>query len=262
MKAAAPLATIGRFTRERVGFLLRMVGLSWGVVREGVRPTTWRRTVRYEFRLTLRQAAAGGLISAMFAGGLAGLGLVSQALYWLGLAGLVQLTGTILVTVLAREVAPVLVGLILLGRSGMLAVAELGLLQTGGQVRTLYAEGVDPFLLFVVPRSLAFALSGFTLGIAFAAAALSVGFFASESLGSIHGTLWSFLDHVLGAMSAEDYVIIPAKFILIGFFVGVCACLSGLAADGTEEMSALLPRGFARGLLTVMVVDIAFTVAA
>lgn len=255
------LAATGAFVRTRASFFLRLVGLAWGVLREGGRPTTWRRTVRYEFRRTLRQAAGGGLFSAIFTGGLAGLGLVSQTLYWLGLAGLIELTGSILVTVLVRELGPVLVGVILLGRSGMLAVAELGMLQSGGQVRTMLAEGLDPFLLFVLPRSLAFAVASFTLGMAFALASLSVGFLASEMFGTIHGSLPSFLDHVLAAMQPRDYVIIPAKFALIGFLVGVSACLSGLSAAREDELSSLLPRGFARGILTVMTVDIAFTVA-
>ena len=254
------LAAIGAFVRPRVGFLLQFSAACWGVLSEGVRPSTWRRTVRAEFASTLRQAAGGGLPSTLFTASLAGIGMVSQLLYWLGLAGLGQLTGSLLVTVLLREVAPVLVGVILLGRSGMLAVAELGIRSRSGQIRTLAADGIDPFALLVVPRALAFAVASFTLGVAFALFSLVAGYVVSASLGDAYGSWWSFLFHVLGAMSARDYVVIPAKFVLIGFGVGVCSCLSGLASEAGAPVSVLLPRGFARGMLTVMAIDIAFTV--
>ena len=54
---------------------------------------------------------------------LIGLVMVSQALYWLGEAGQEELIGRVVVTVLVQEVAPFLVGFILLGRS---AVIERG----------------------------------------------------------------------------------------------------------------------------------------
>ncbi len=258
--ARRALAATGAFVRARVGFALQASAAAWGVVSEGVRPATWRRTVRAEFATTLRQAAGDGLPSTLFTAALAGIGMVSQLLYWLGLAGLGQLTGSLLVTVLLREVAPVLVGVILLGRSGMLSVAELGLRSSRGQIRTLAADGIDPFALIVVPRTLAFAVASFTLGVAFALFSLIAGYAVSASLGDAYGSWWSFLSHVLGAMSARDYLIIPLKFVLIGFGVGVCSCLSGLTGEAGAPVSVLLPRGFARGMLTVMAIDIAFTV--
>ncbi len=254
------LAATGAFAREQTGFLLMFSAVSWGVVFEGARPSTWRRTTRAEFASVLRQAAGGGLAATLFTAALAGIGMVSQMLYWLGLAGLGQLTGGLLATVLLRELAPVLVGVILLGRSGMLAVAELGLRRARGQIRTLVADGIDPFDLLIVPRTLAFATAAFTLGIAFALVSLVAGYAVSAGLGDVYGSWWSFLAHVLGAMGARDYVVIPAKFVLIGFGVGVCSCLSGLEGEPDAPIAILLPRGFARGMLTVMAIDIAFTV--
>jgi phospholipid/cholesterol/gamma-HCH transport system permease protein len=66
---------------------------------------------------------------------LVGLGIVYQALHWLGVAGQQGLVGNILVAVLVREVAPVLVGLILLGRNGMVTVVEFGEIAATGQTR-------------------------------------------------------------------------------------------------------------------------------
>ena len=129
---ASVLATAGRLARARARFPLMLAAGFWGVLREAMRPMSWRRTVRHEFRLAMRQATGGGLATTVVIASLAGVAMVYEALYWLGVAGQVQLTGSLLVTVLVRELTPLLVGLILLGRSGMLIATELGTWQAGG----------------------------------------------------------------------------------------------------------------------------------
>jgi len=253
------LAAVGRFARARAGFPLMLAAASWGVLREAVRPNSWRRTVRHEFKLTMRQATGAGLATVVVTASLAGLAMVYEALYWLGVAGQAQLTGSILVTVLVRELTPLLVGLILLGRSGMLTVTELGTLQTGGQIRALLAQGVDPFLLLVLPRTLAFALSSFTLGIIFAATALIFGFIVSGAIGTVQDSLWTFLDRVLAAVTVHDYTVVPLKLLVIGFLVGLSSCLTGLNAKDDDNLASLIPRGFVHGILVIMVTSILFT---
>ena len=255
----AGLAAAGHFARARLSFPLLLAAASLGVLREAVRPISWRRTVRQEFNLTMRQATGGGLATTMVTASLAGFATVHEALYWLGVAGEGQLTGSILVTVLVRELTPLLVGLILLGRSGMLTVTELGMLRTGGQVRTMLAQGIDPFLLLVLPRTLAFALSSFTLGIIFAATALVLGFVVSSAVGNLQDSLWTFLDTVVSAMSMHDYMLVPVKLLAVGFLVGLSSCLTGLTAASDDDLANLLPRGFVHGILVVMVVNILLT---
>ncbi len=253
------LASVGQFTRVRLGFLLILAAASWGVLQEAVRPMSWRRTVRHEFVLTMRQATAGGLATIMVTAALAGIAMVYEALYWLGVAGEAQLTGSVLVTVLVRELMPLLVGMILLGRSGMLTVTELGMLRIGGQIRTLTAQGIDPFLLLVLPRTLAFALSSFTLGILFAATALVSGYIVSSAFGSLQDSLWDFLDKVVSAMTVNDYMLVPAKLLVTGFLVGLSSCLTGLTATADDDLARLLPRGFVHGILVVMITNILLT---
>jgi phospholipid/cholesterol/gamma-HCH transport system permease protein len=256
------LAVIGRVARRRASFVLMLAALSWGVLLEARRPRSWRRPVRSEFRRALRQSAGGGLATALVTAGLTGLAIVSQALYWLGLAGQQELEGSLLVTVLVRELTPLLIGLVLLGRSGTVTVAELGLLQLGGQVRVLIAQGIDPVLLLILPRTMAYAVASFTLGVLFIVSALVVGFVASSLLGAIQDSLWLFLDHVLGAMRASDFAIFPAKMLCIGALVSLTACLTGLTAGPGDDTGRLLPRGFVRGVLAIMLTSLIFSLAA
>src|SRR5262245_29996395 len=156
------LASIGRETRGRTQFMLFLASLMWGVVRSAPRPGSWRRTVRFEFRRALRQAIAGALSTVLITAALIGFLMVYQALYWLGAAGQEGLIGSILVTILVREVAPVLIGLILLGRSGTVVLSEIGRLGIGGQVHALAAQGLDTFPILTLPPARAFAIASFS----------------------------------------------------------------------------------------------------
>jgi phospholipid/cholesterol/gamma-HCH transport system permease protein len=252
--AAAPslLARIGGPVRRRAGFLLLMASLGFGVLREAPRRDAWRRPVRAEFRRVLNEAIGGGFSTIAVTAALIGLGLVYQAIYWLGEAGQQGIVGTVLVTVLVRELAPVLVGLLLLGRSGMVAIVELGAIQAGGQLRVLQGMGLDPFRLLVLPRIVAFAVSGFTLGIVFVLIALLTGFVAGSLLGVVQLPLFGFLDAVLRAMSARDFLLFPGKLVTIGALVGLTSAITGLSARRGESPATLLPRGFLRGVLAVL----------
>jgi phospholipid/cholesterol/gamma-HCH transport system permease protein len=146
--------------------------LAWAAIRL---TGTWRRTVRFEFRRALRQAIAGALSTVLVTAALIGFLMVYQALYWLGAAGQEGLIGSILVTILVREVAPVLIGLILLGRSGTVVLSEIGRLGIGGQVHALEAQGLDTFHLLILPRACAFAIASFSLGMLFLLATLVAG---------------------------------------------------------------------------------------
>src|SRR5262249_30300098 len=204
-------AGIGRETRRRTRFILILASLAWGVVRAVPWPSTWRRTVRHEFRRALRQAIAGGLSTVLITATLIGVLMVYQALYWLGAAGQEGLIGPILVTVLVREIAPVLIGLILLGRSGMVVLSEIGRLGMGGHLRALEAQGLDTFNLLVLPRACAFAIAAFTLGILFILAALVTGFVAGSLLHAVQISIWTFFDRVLLSLHVRDFIIVPTK---------------------------------------------------
>jgi phospholipid/cholesterol/gamma-HCH transport system permease protein len=256
------LARLGHSIRRRVDFVLTVVSLTLGVLLEALRSTAWRRTVRAEFSRSLSQVTGGGLFTTLIAAALAGRAIVYEALYWLGETAGESLTGALLVTVLVDGVAPVLVGLIVLGRSGMVMLSELGGLSIERQLGALEAQGLDPFALFLLPRACAFAVAAFTLGFVFTLTALITGFVAA-SLGQVATlSFWSFLDRVLVAMQIGYFVSFPLKMILIGLLVALTQGLTGLAAGPQDEVARLLPRGFMRGTLAILLVNIVLSMIA
>jgi phospholipid/cholesterol/gamma-HCH transport system permease protein len=265
-QAALPLRlleALGGPFRRGLQVILAACALAAGVVAEAVHPATWRSpTLRAELRRTLRQALAGGLGTVLVTAALAGFGMVYQALYWLGLAGQEGLAGRILVTVLIREVAPLLVGLILLGRSGTVTVVEFGEIKADGQLRMLELQGIDPFRLLVLPRTIAMAIAGFTLGMLFLAMALASGWLVAWALGAVQATGGAFLANVLAATGKRDFALFATKMALIGMLVSLVSTITGMSSTRHEKPAHLLPRGFVRGLLAVLVISTLLTMAA
>lgn len=255
------LAAIGAPVRRRFALVLGVSALLAHLAAAAPRPGNWRRPVRVEFHRHLVQAAAGGFATVVVSAAIIGLAMVYQAIYWLGVAGQEGLLGRILVLVLLREVVPLLVGLILLGRSGAPMLVELGALQAGGQLRALAGLGLDPFRLVVLPRAAALAVAGFSLGVIFVAVAVGCGYVAGRALGAIRTAPWDFAEQILVAMAVADFVVFPVKLTVIGAVVALTACLTAFDTPPGASGAALLPTGFARGLVAVLAASIALTVA-
>ncbi len=256
------LARIGRFTRARMLTLLETLAVSAHAARIAVRPASWSVPARAEFRRRLTQAVLGALPATIVLGLVLGLGMVVQAVTWLGFAGQQALLGQVIVTVMVRELVPVLVGLLLLGRSGLVGMIELGAMQRDGTARALASQGVDPMLLLVTPMIVAFALAAFTLGVVFILLALLSGFLTAGLVSGQAQSLPEALDGVLRAMRAIDFAIVPAKLLVIGGLIGAIAAVTGLGRNGAEGTERLLPRGFVRGVLAVVLASAGLSFAA
>lgn len=253
------LRRVGASTRRHATFALLLASLAYGVVRESFGFFRWRRTVRAEFRRVLRQAVGEGFSTTLIAAALVGLGMVSQALFWLTAIGGQGLIRSVLITVLVREITPLLVGIILLGRTGTVALYEIGTLARSGQIRALEAQGLDPFDLIVLPRACAIAIASFTLGMTFVLTALVTGFVAGSLIQVVQTSIWTFLDRVLLAMNVSDFIVFPMKMIAIGLLVALTACLTGLGAGPRDDLARLLPTGFMRGVVAILLASVALS---
>lgn len=269
--AAAPRAALLWLLLERIGgpvrrgvlLLLATAALAFGVVWEAAHPATWRRrTLRAELRRTLRQAVAGGLGTVLITACMVGWGIVHQTLTWLSYAGQEGLTGNLLTVVLVREVTPVLVGLILLGRSGTVTVVEFGAIKASGQLDVLEAQGVDPFALLVLPRVVALSLAGFTLGVIFLGVALATGYMTSWLGGLAQVTPREMLVNLFGATDTAEFGLFAVKLVLVGAVVALVCAITGMSSTRAETPSHLLPRGFVRGFLGILVTSALLSVAA
>jgi phospholipid/cholesterol/gamma-HCH transport system permease protein len=138
------LASIGLWAISLWQGPVQFISDAVAVIRQSCRPTTWRRSIRTEFMRQCYQIGAQALPFILVSGIFVGFGIVAQSLHWLKVFGSTALFGGFMSTVLVREIAPVLVGLIVIGRSGSTLLVELGTMKTEGQVHMLDAQGIDP----------------------------------------------------------------------------------------------------------------------
>ena len=246
LKAAAKVrpvgltATVGQWAIHQVWGLILMTSIAFAVIWQSLRPLTWRRSVRAELLDQCLQIGLRALPFILITGSLVGFGLVYQAIYWLGFIGQTEFTGPILVLILLREIAPLFVALIVIGRSGSVILMELGNMRIHGQLRMLDAQGIDPFLFLVIPRAAAVAVCMFSLTIAFIIVALSSGIIAGNVLGSMEFTIYDFVFGFLAELSLAEFAIIHLKTVLIGFVV---APRVGNWIDRVGERKTLTLRG-------------------
>jgi phospholipid/cholesterol/gamma-HCH transport system permease protein len=214
-----------------------------------VQPRSWVSTVRKAFA---RQVLAIGVEPLWFVGAVAsfvGISVVVQLTFWVGEAGQSQLLGPLLVAVVARELGPVLINLVVIVRSGSAMTTELGVLKINGEVRALEAQGGDPFLQLVMPRVLGTAVSTFCLTVVFILAAFASGYLFAAWMGKGSSDLLLFVDTVSGAIQPKDVLNILAKSILPALFVSASWCIGGLGVGGSvTEIPQATERALTRSV--------------
>jgi phospholipid/cholesterol/gamma-HCH transport system permease protein len=255
------LAAIGRWAISLVRPFIELSGLATAVLWQSCRPLNWRRTLVKEFLRQCYLIGIGSLSFILLSGLLIGLAMVVQFLYWLGLAGQRDLVGQVIVLILVREIAPLMVALILVGRSGSVNMVELGHVRATAQLRMLDAQGIDPFLFFILPRALAMAVSMFSLTVMFILTALATGYFVGDLLNPSDRNPIEFLNMILVEMGAGEYAIIALKPLITGLLVSLITCTTGLSAgERAGQVAEVLPVGFVKSVLAVFLVSGTLTV--
>lgn len=249
-------AAVGEPTIASARWVAFTAGLGAAVVVAAASTHSWRRPVRMAFMTMLYESGVRALPAVIIAAVLVGIGMVFQALFWLGSVGQESLVGPLLTTVLVREVAPIVVGLLLVGRSGTVTLVVLGAHQREGRIAAMDAQGIDPLLLLVMPRVAAVAVAGLSLSILFVAVALLAGWSVSWTLSPGGVALLDLLGDVLRAMGPSNFVLLPLKGVLIGIVVSVVACATVFGAPSlAEQPQRLVPQGFALMVLATLVVS-------
>jgi phospholipid/cholesterol/gamma-HCH transport system permease protein len=250
-----------------IGGLGQMVWAQWDELRHAaavigtvlyicVRPRYWVRTVRRAF---VRQVVAIGIESVGLVCGVAvfvGITVVVQLTFWVEEAGQSQMLGPLLVAVVARELSPVLIGIMVIVRSGSAMATELGIMKISGRVHVLEAQGISPLIYLVMPRVLAAAVSTFCLTIVFILVAFASGYLFEATVGKGSRDLLLLADTVTRAIHSKDVLAILSKSILPGLYASVSCCISGLGVGGSlTEVPQATQRALVRSVAGLFVIS-------
>ena len=225
------LAVLGKFAITQIRKLTYIAAVVSAVLFVGLRPRHWSRAVR---NVLARQVLFSGVDAVNFISFIAlliGVSIVVQANLWLRKVGQTQLLGPVLVTVIIRELGPLLANFVVIGRSGNAIAAELANMKVNGEVDLLDAMGLDPFVYLVIPRVLGFAVSVFCLTVLFFAVSLTSGYIISIFIGAHPLPPVEFIDNLGASLRPSDAVLVLIKTILPALVAGAICCTEGLSVS-------------------------------
>jgi phospholipid/cholesterol/gamma-HCH transport system permease protein len=255
------LATIGSGAIDLFRRLRRLLGVAWAAVRLACLPHSWPRTVRTVFA---RQILFTGVEAIQFVSVvalLAGISVVVQAQLWIGRLGQAELLGPLLITVIVREVGPLLVNFIVIGRSGTAMAAELAGMTVRNEVKVLDAQGLDPMAYLVMPRAIGMALCVLCLTVIFGIVSLSGGYVFGALMGIGPGDPNVFLQSVVQGIKPEDFYNLLAKTLIPGLLTGVICSAEGLSIEGVAtDVPQAVTRSVVRSNTVVIMVSVIVSV--
>ena len=251
------LGTIGDSAITQYARLRRLAGLAWAVVALAVRPSSWPRTTRAVLarQIVFTGYDALGFVSIMAL--LTGISVVVQAQVWMSRLGQLEMLGPLLVTVIVREMGPILVCFIVIGRSGTAMAAEMAGMTVRGEVRVLDAQGLDPLVYLVMPRALSMSVCVCCLATTFAVVSFLSGYLSGAFLGTGPGDPVIFFRSALHGMAPSDFYNLLAKTLIPGLLIGVIASVEGLSVEGVAtDIPQAVTRSVVRANTAVVVVSV------
>lgn len=184
--------------------------------------------------------------------------IVGQTEALLQEVGATQYTGALLVTVIIRELAPLVAGLVVFARVGTASVIELGTARALGEVDALEALGIDPVHYLVVPKLIGFTVSVMGLTLYCILASLFSGYLFAFSRGLPLDPA-AYLNRIAMAVSWIDFPLLALKSGLFGAITAMVVCYQGLARPlRLEDVGDATAQTVVYCLVICLVVDAGF----
>lgn len=254
------LASVGAATRAAAGYVLAIATLiGYAIWRLAVASRSMPLVTREVLK---RQILFTGVEALPF---IALIALLTSAVvvvqgHILAGAGGRDLLGLLLVTVVVRELGPLIVAFIVIGRSGAAIAAELASMRVHKELDSLEAIGVDPFEYLVVPRMAGAVAAVFSLTVAFIAICLASGWVLLQLLTPMPPPLAEYVSMLATHLAAGDALVLLAKTVVPGLLVAAIACHEGLgAAPSVTDIPRAATRGVVRALSAIFLWDVGVT---
>ena len=264
LSAPLPRTFTNFLGRKLLNFILTLQGLgAFALITLGVMFTKFGAANCVIRPLVVKEISRAGtflLPMTMFMSAALGLVVIGQTVSLMTRMGANNFLGTVMVTVVVRELGPLLAALLVLTRTGLANVIQLSTARALGEVEALEVLGIDPIHYLVVPR---------VIGMALGMSSLAV-YTILVALGS--GYLWAFLQDVplrpgdyvrqlAGAMSVLDFILLAVKTWCFGTIIAVVTCYHGLAQPlRLVEISRSTVSAVAQSVIVCVLLDALFII--
>ncbi len=187
-----------------------------------------------------------------------GMVLALQTAYALSDFGGALFIGKIVSLSLVRELAPVLMSLMVGGRVGAGITAEIGTMKVTEQIDALRALATNPVRKLVVPKVLACTVMLPLL----TSIACFIGIFGGLiiAVGSLNLTPNFYIRSVIETLKYNDLASGIGKTIFFGFAIGLIACFNGLrTTGGADGVGRSTTATVVTASITVLIMDFFLT---
>ena len=159
-----------------------------------------------------------------------------------------------------RELGPVLVAVLVAGRSGSAMTAQLGVMRVTEEIDALATMGVSRSMRLVFPKVLALAIAMPLLVLWTSAIALMGGMVSAQfQLDISYGF---FIETLPKVVPVANLYIALAKGVTFGIMVALVACHFGLRVrPNTESLSSNTTASVVSSITVVILVDAVFAIA-
>jgi phospholipid/cholesterol/gamma-HCH transport system permease protein len=169
--------------------------------------------------LGISSLLALGIGAAVNAIGMPYLAMISQQ----------QLLYPLLITIITRELGPLLTAFIIIARSATAIATEIAGMVISHEVEAYVSIGVDPIEHLAVPRFLGVTISLALLNVYFSAFGLAGSFVIAQIFNSIPADY--YFNSLLRVLGIQDIFISVVKSVLFGMLISIVAITDGLAVE-------------------------------
>ncbi len=211
----------------------------------------------FRMRLFLKQMEFVGVESSfivLLTGAFTGMVFALQTSYAFRLFGAENLIGPSVALSLARELGPVLTGLMVTGRVGSAMAAELGTMKVTEQIDALYTMSINPVQYLITPRVLSSIIMLPMLTILFDFIGIIGSYFMAVFLLGLNGN--RFINDTIYMVDLKDIYIGLLKAAVFGAIIAVVGCYKGYFAEkGAEGVGKAATQAVVISSVSILIAD-------
>lgn len=159
---------------------------------------------------------------------------------------------------ITRELGPLMVAIIIAGRSGSSFTAEIGTMKVSEEVDALKSMGFDTQYFLVLPRLIAVLISIPILTLLADLAGIIGGLLAAISMLNL--TIAAYMNEIQQALSLADVYSGLIKSFGFGFIISAVGCFRGFQVEsGAESVGKYTTASVVTSIFLIIVTDFVFT---
>ncbi len=190
----------------------------------------------------------------LLTGAFTGMVFALQTSYAFRLFGAENLIGPSVALSLARELGPVLTGLMVTGRVGSAMAAELGTMKVTEQIDALSTMSINPVQYLITPRVLSSIIMLPMLTILFDFIGIIGSYFMAVFMLGINGN--RFVNDTIYMVDLKDVYIGLLKAAVFGAIIAVVGCYEGyFAKKGAEGVGKAATQAVVISSVSILIAD-------